>query len=157
VVHRGLVIVATSPRGPRSARVAARDVATGAVRWSTPVVGRFGPSLFGDAAGTDVVIANRAGSVLSLDVGSGSVHWTSDPVEASDEAHPKIAGGRVFLTPLSAGAVEIDRGSGAVLQSGPFTPEVYVHASAGTADRFEVLVGNGFESAVWAFEPSPIH
>ena len=157
VVHRGLVIVGTSPRGPRSARVAARDVATGAVKWTTPVVGRFGPSLFGDAAGTDVVIANRAGSVLSLDVGSGSLHWTSDPVEASDEAHPKIAGTRVFLTPLSAGAVEIDRSSGAVLQSGPFTPEVYVHASAGTADRFEVLVGNGFESAVWAFEPSPIH
>jgi outer membrane protein assembly factor BamB len=157
VVHRGLVIVGTSPRGPRSARVAARDVATGAVTWSTPIVGSFGPSLFGDAAGSDVVIANRAGSVLSLDVGSGSLRWTSDPVEASDEAHPKIAGARVFLTPLSAGAVEIERSSGAVLQSGPFTPEVFVHASAGTADRFEVLVGNGFESAVWAFEPSPIH
>ena len=103
VVHRGLVIVGTSPRGPRSAVVAARDVATGAVKWTTPVVGRFGPSLFGDAAGTDVVIANRAGSVLSLDVGSGSLHWTSDPVEASDEAHPKIAGTRSSSQPLSAG------------------------------------------------------
>lgn len=153
VVHRGLVIIATSPRGSRSARVAARDVETGAVRWKTPVIGRFGTSLFGDAAGGDVVIANEAGSVLSLDVGSGSLRWTSDPVEASDEAHPKIAGDRVFITPLSAGAVEIDRSSGAVIQSGPFTPDVYVHSSAASDERFEVLVGNGFESAVWAFEP----
>ena len=90
-----------------------------AVRWSTPVLGSFEPSLFGDAAGSDVVIANKAGSVLSLDVGSGSLRWTSDPVEASDEAHPTIAGARVFLTPLNAGAVEIERSSGCRGPVGP--------------------------------------
>jgi outer membrane protein assembly factor BamB len=153
VVHRGLVVVAMSARTPSSGRVVAYDAATGTIRWRTPVRGRFGTGLWGDAAGGDVVFVNDAGAVLLLDVARGRLRWTSEPVEPSDEAHPRIAGDRVFLTPLSVGAVEIDRGSGAVLQSGPFTPEVYVHFSAALPDRFEVLVGNGIESAVWAFEP----
>ena len=152
VVHHGLVVLATAAHGSSSARVTAYDARTGAVRWRTNVDGTFGNGLFGDAAGDDVVIASAQGSVLALDIESGRLRWVSDPVEASAEAHPKIAGDRVFLTPLNVGVVEIDRRTGVVVQAGPFAREVYVHSSAGGADRFEVLVGNGLESAVWAFE-----
>jgi outer membrane protein assembly factor BamB len=155
VVHQGLVVLATAAHGRSSARATAYDARTGAVRWRTNVDGKFRSGLFGDAAGDDVVIASAEGSVLALDVESGRLRWVSEPVEPSAEAHPKIAGDRVFLTPLNVGVVEIDRRTGVVVQSGPFTPEVYVHSSAGRPDRFELLVGNGLESAVWAFEPAP--
>ena len=153
VVHRGVVVVATYTRASSTGRATAYDAETGDIRWETPVEGTFGTGLSGDAAGRDVVVANAEGSVIALDVATGRLRWTSEPIEPSDEAHPKIAGARVFLTPLSIGAVEIERRTGEVLASGPFTPDVYVHYSAGAPGRFEVLVGNGFESAVWAFEP----
>jgi outer membrane protein assembly factor BamB len=154
VIHRGRLIVGTSGHRTGSARVTAYDVATGAVQWRTQVPGRFGTRLWGDAAGDDVVFANDAGSVVSLDVSRGTLRWASEAVEPSGEAHPKLAGDRVFLTPRNVGAVEIDRRTGAVIQSGRFEPDVYVHSSAGLADQFEVLVGNGIESAIWAFGPA---
>lgn len=154
-VHRGLVVVAENERGTGEGAVAAYDANRGTRRWSTPVDAEFGPRLWSDAAGPDVVIADNAGSLIDLHVTSGRVRWISDPVEPSDEAHPKIAGARVFLTPSNTGAVEIDRSTGAVLGAGPLRPEVYVFDTAGAAGRFELLVGNGLSFAVWAFEPAP--
>jgi outer membrane protein assembly factor BamB len=155
VVHRGKVVVATGRRRVARARVTAYDVRTGDVTWRTRVHGSFETSLWGDAEGDDVVVADAEGSVLALDVGDGTVRWVSEPVEASEEAHPKIAGNRVFLTPLGAGLVEIDRASGRVVQSAPFRADVFVHSSDGARDRFAVLVGDGLRSAVWTFAPPP--
>jgi outer membrane protein assembly factor BamB len=154
IVHRGLVVVAENERRTGDGVITAYDVDRGARRWSTPVDAEFAPSLWSDAAGPDVVIAAMAGSLIDIEVGSGRVRWVSDPVEPSDEAHPKIAGARVFLTPANTGAVEIDRATGAVLGAGPLRPDVYVFDTAGIPGRFELLVGDGLSFAVWAFEPA---
>lgn len=154
IVHRGLVVVAENERGTGQGAVTAYDADRGTRRWSTPVDAEFGPRLWSDAAGSDVVIADTAGSLIDVEVRSGRIRWISDPVEPSDEAHPKIAGARVFLTPLNTGAVEIDRATGAVLGAGPLRPEVYVFDTVGVPGRFELLVGDGLSFAVWAFEPA---
>jgi outer membrane protein assembly factor BamB len=153
VVHAGTIVVATTADPERPARARAFAVSTGAVEWQTEITGSYGPTLWGDAAGDDVVIADAEGSVHAFDASTGEVAWVTEQTVASDEAHPKIAGDRVFLTPREAGLVEIDRRSGAVVQSGSFVSEVYVFSSAGSDAVFQVLVGNGVESAVWAFEP----
>ncbi len=132
IVHRGLVVVAENERGTGEGAVTAYDADRGTRRWSTPVDAEFGPRLWGDAAGADVVIADLAGSLIDVEVTSGRVRWVSDPVEPSDEAHPQIAGARVFLTPSNTGAVEIDRATGDVLGAGPLRPEVYVFDTAGS-------------------------
>lgn len=154
VVHRGRMVVAANRPRDREGAAVAYDIVSGDVAWETPLPGTFGPGLWGDASGNNVVVTNAEGSVLSLDLDVGSSRWTSEPVEPSPEARPKIAGDRVFLTPLNVGVIEIDRTTGEVLQAGPLTPEVYVHYSAGGPGRFELLVGTGVEAAIWAFEPS---
>ena len=154
IVHRGLVVVAENERGTGEGAVTAYDAGRGTRRWSTPVDAEFSPRLWGDAAGADVVIADLAGSLIDVEVTSGRVRWVSDPVEPSDEAHPQIAGARVFLTPSNTGAVEIDRATGDVLGAGPLRPEVYVFDTAGVPGRFELLVGDGLSFAVWAFAPA---
>jgi outer membrane protein assembly factor BamB len=152
VVHAGAIVLATGGDRSGSGRAEAFDVSTGSRTWRTPTTGRYGPTFWGDAAGGDVVIADAGGAVHAFDVGSGEARWVSDPVAAADEAHPKVVGDRVFLTPRGIGLVEIDRGSGSVVQSGSFRSEVYVFSSARSEARFEILVGNGLESAIWAYE-----
>jgi outer membrane protein assembly factor BamB len=154
VVHWGLVVVAENERGTGEGAVTAYEADRGARRWSTRVEAEFGPRLWGDAAGPDVVIADLAGSLIDVAVRGGRVRWISDPVEPSDEAHPKIAGARVFLTPGNTGAVEIDRATGAVLGAGPLRPEVHVFDTAAVPGRFQLLVGDGLSFAVWTLEPA---
>jgi outer membrane protein assembly factor BamB len=152
VVHAGAIVVATSGDRAASGRAEAFDVSTGSRAWQTPTTGTYGPTFWGDAAGDDVVIADASGAVHAFDVDSGEPRWVSAAVAASDEAHPKIAGERVFLTPRGIGLVEIDRRSGVVVRSGSFSSEVYVFSSARSEARFDLLVGNGLESAIWAYE-----
>jgi outer membrane protein assembly factor BamB len=152
VVHAGAVVVATGAGSRRAAVARAFDAATGNVRWQTPISGQYGPTLWGDAAGDDVVIADAEGSLHAFDAPTGAVTWVSEEVVASDEAHPTIAGDRVFLTPEQAALVEIDRRSGDVVQSDSLVPGVTVFSSAGSDTLFQVMVGNGLESVVWAYE-----
>src|SRR4029077_2398934 len=96
IVHRGRVVVAENERRTGNGTVTAYDAVLGTRQWRTPVDAEFGPGLRSDAAGRDVVVADMAGSLIDVEVTNGRVRWVSEPVEPSDEAHPKIAGARVF-------------------------------------------------------------
>jgi outer membrane protein assembly factor BamB len=77
VLHGGTVVLAIGD-GNRNARVEARDLATGAPRWSTPVPGSFEEAIEPVADDRDVAVVDHFGVVTLLDLATGAVRWRHD-------------------------------------------------------------------------------
>ena len=115
---RDVVVVAVGD-GHFTARVEARDLASGALRWRTPVPASFERAIEPAAGGDEVVVVDHFGTVTALDLADGERRWTrplGEPVLATRVgAHPD----RVVLTTYGGTVALAGRVDGSGRVSGP--------------------------------------
>ena len=76
-LHDGLVVLAIGD-GHRRAWVEAREVATGAARWQTPVTASFEEAIEPAVDARDVAVVDHFGVVTVLDRATGRLRWQHD-------------------------------------------------------------------------------
>jgi outer membrane protein assembly factor BamB len=114
VVERGLVVLAVGD-GNRHARVEARDVATGDVRWRTSVPGSFEEAIEPAADAHGVVVVDHLGVATLFDLSSGSIRWQRDTRHAVIDTHLSLTAKRVVFTSFSGDVFVLDRKRGRVV------------------------------------------
>ena len=115
VIRDGMVVLGEG-NGNLAARVVARDLASGAERWSVPAPASFEPGVIPGAAGYDVAVCDHFGTVTLVDAHRGMTRWQT-PLRAP------ILDTRVLLTPRAVvlrtyggRIVVLDRASGRVVR-----------------------------------------
>jgi outer membrane protein assembly factor BamB len=89
-------------------RVHAFDVSTGAPRWTRATPGAGSPEV-PPAVATDLVVADRLGTITALRPGTGAPQWRTSGRGAAVRGGPAVAG-RVVGLPIDDGRVLLRRG-----------------------------------------------
>jgi outer membrane protein assembly factor BamB len=100
--------------GP-DARIEARDLATGAPRWSSPVPASFEEAIEPVVAGTDVVVVDHFGTVTDLGLARGDRRWTRPLAEPVLATRVSVRADRVVLTTYGGTVVALGRADGRVV------------------------------------------
>ncbi|HEX9505681.1 MAG TPA: PQQ-binding-like beta-propeller repeat protein, partial [Acidimicrobiia bacterium] len=114
VVERGFVVVAVGD-GDRHARVEARDLSTGKVRWRTSVPGSFEEAIEPAADDHEVVVVDHLGVATLFDLGSGVVRWQRDTRHAVIESRVSLTARRVVFTSFSGHVFVLNRKDGRIV------------------------------------------
>ncbi len=114
VVRAGAVVLAIGD-GNRNARVESRDLATGALRWSTSVPGSFEEAIEPAADDRDVVVVDHHGVVSMLDVATGELRWQHDVQFALIDTQMPLTGSRVVFRSFSGDVFVLARDDGHVV------------------------------------------
>lgn len=115
IIGRGVVLTGEGD-AQYGSRVVARDVATGAERWSVAVPASFEPSLTPGVDGGEIAIADHFGTVTMLDVEDGSVRWQRALEEPVLQSRMLVTETAVVLTTHHGNLVALDRDTGRVLE-----------------------------------------
>jgi outer membrane protein assembly factor BamB len=129
VVSAGVVVVAMGA-AEHHGRVEARELGTGAVRWSTPVPGPFEEAIEPAADGRAVVVVDHDGVATLLDLATGSVRWQHAVEYFTNETQMSLTRERVVFTSFSGDLFVLDRANGRVVS----------HASARRLGGFPIAV-----------------
>jgi outer membrane protein assembly factor BamB len=111
VVASGLVVVAVGD-GHEHARVEARDLVTGELRWSTVVPRSFEAGIEPVADGADVFVVDNDGGVSVLELQTGDLLWQHDVGYVTSETRMALTDSRVVFTSFSGDVFVLDRGTG---------------------------------------------
>jgi outer membrane protein assembly factor BamB len=110
-VHHGVVVLAIGD-GNRHARVEARVLASGALRWQTPVPASFEEAIELAVDDHDAAVVDHFGVVSLLDVGTGKLRWQSDVAHALLRTRVVLTPFRVAFTSFSGDVFVLDRRHG---------------------------------------------
>jgi outer membrane protein assembly factor BamB len=115
VIHDGLVVVGEG-NGNFAARIVARDLETGAERWSVPAPASFESGVTPGAAGGDVVVTDHFGTVTLVDAHAGRARWQTAIREPILDTRMVLTAHAVVLRTYGGKVVVLDRESGRVLR-----------------------------------------
>jgi len=115
VIHDGLVVLGEG-NGNFAARVVARDLASGAERWSVPVPASFESGVTPGAASGDVVVSDHFGTVTLLDARAGKVRWQTAIREPVLDTRVVLGAHTVVIRTYGGNVVVVDRDSGRVIR-----------------------------------------
>jgi outer membrane protein assembly factor BamB len=102
--------------GNFAARVVARDLASGAERWSVPAPASFESGVTPGAAGDDVALCDHFGTVMLLDARSGTTRWQTALRVPILDTRVVIAPHAVVVRSYGGEVVVLDRASGRVVR-----------------------------------------
>ncbi len=97
------------------ARVEARDLASGAVRWRAPVPASFEEAIRSAADDRDVVVVDHFGVVTLLDLETGELRWRHDTGYALLETRMSLTRRRVVFRSFSGDLFVLARADGRVV------------------------------------------
>jgi outer membrane protein assembly factor BamB len=115
VMHDGLVVVGEG-NGNFAARVVARDIVSGAERWSVPAPASFESGVTPAAGGGDVVVTDHFGTVTLVDARAGKARWQTAVGEPILDTRMVLTARAVVLRTYGGKVVVVDRESGRVLR-----------------------------------------
>ena len=131
VIHDGLVVLGEGD-GNFAARVVARDVASGAERWSVPAPASFESGVTPGAAGGDVVVSDHFGTITLVDARAGKTRWQTAIREPILDTRVLLGAHAVVIRTYGGKVVVLDRSSGRVIRRvDPGGFPVGIGASAG--------------------------
>jgi outer membrane protein assembly factor BamB len=115
VIREGMVVLGEGD-GNFAARVVARDLASGAERWSVPAPASFESGVTPGAAGGDVALCDHFGTVMLLDARSGTTRWQTALRVPILDTRVVIAPHAVVVRSYGGEVVVLDRASGRVVR-----------------------------------------
>jgi outer membrane protein assembly factor BamB len=115
VIHDGLVVLGEGD-GNFAARVVARDVASGAERWSVPAPASFESGVTPGAAGGDVVVSDHFGTITLVDARAGKTRWQTPIREPILDTRVLLGARAVVIRTYGGKVVVLDRSSGRVIR-----------------------------------------
>src|SRR5215211_847781 len=115
VIHDGLVVVGEG-NGNFAARVVARDLVSGAERWSVPAPASFESGVTPGAAGGDVVVSDHFGTVTLVDARAGTARWQTAIREPILDTRVVLGAHAVVIRTYSGRVVVLDRASGRIVR-----------------------------------------
>jgi outer membrane protein assembly factor BamB len=115
VIHDGLVVLGEG-NGNFAARVVARDLASGAERWSVPAPASFESGVTPGGAGGDVVVSDHFGTVTLVDVHAGTTRWQTAIREPVLDTRVVLGARTVVIRTYGGKVVVVDRDSGRVVR-----------------------------------------
>lgn len=113
-VRKGLVVLAIGD-GYRHARVEARTLATGDLRWQTPVPASFEEGIEPAIDDHEVVVVDHFGVVSLLDLATGRLRWQHDLASALLRTRLDLTPSRVVFSSFSGDVFVLDRRDGALV------------------------------------------
>jgi outer membrane protein assembly factor BamB len=114
-IHDGLV-ASGEGKGNFEARVVARDLASGAERWSLPVPASFESGLTPGVDGNDVAVSDHFGTVTLVDTRAGKPRWQTAIGEPILDTRVLLTSRSVALTTYGGRIVILDRRSGRIVR-----------------------------------------
>jgi outer membrane protein assembly factor BamB len=116
VLRRDLVVLAIGD-GNRHARVEARDLGTGSLRWSTRVPASFEEAIEPAADGREVAVVDHFGVVSVLELATGDLRWQHDLADVLLATRVVLTDRRVAFTSYKGVLHVLDRRDGHVVQT----------------------------------------
>jgi outer membrane protein assembly factor BamB len=96
--------------------VEARDLATGALRWTTPLEGSFEEAIEPAADDRAVVVVDHFGVVTLLDLATGAVKWQHDSGHALLDTQMPMTADRIVFRSFSGDVFVLARSDGHLVQ-----------------------------------------
>jgi outer membrane protein assembly factor BamB len=115
VVHDGLVVLGEG-NGNFAARVVARDLASGAERWSVPAPASFESGVTPGARGDDVVVSDHFGTLTLVDTHTGKPRWQTAIREPILDTRVVLGAHTVVIRTYGGKVVVVDRDSGRIIR-----------------------------------------
>ncbi|HEY4398340.1 MAG TPA: PQQ-binding-like beta-propeller repeat protein, partial [Acidimicrobiia bacterium] len=115
VIGDGVVVLGEG-NGNFAARIVARDLVSGAERWSMPAPASFESGVTPGAAGGDVVVSDHFGTITLVDARSGRTRWQTAIHEPILDSHMVLVAHVVVIRTYGGKVVVLDRDSGRVLR-----------------------------------------
>ena len=115
VIHDGLVVLGEGD-GNFAARVVARDVDSGAERWSVPAPASFEAGVTPGAAGRDVVVSDHFGTITLVDARTGTRRWQTAIRQPILDTRVVVGPRAVVMRTYGGKVVVVDRDSGRVVR-----------------------------------------
>ena len=115
VIHDGLVGLGEG-NGNFAARVVARDVASGAERWSVPAPASFESGVTPGAGGDDVVVSDHFGTITLVDARAGTTRWQTAIREPILDTRVVLGARTVVVRTYGGKVVVVDRESGRIIR-----------------------------------------
>jgi outer membrane protein assembly factor BamB len=113
VIHRGAVVLGEG-NGNFRARVVARDLTSGAERWSGPAPASFESGVVPGTAGHDVAVADHFGTVTLVEASTGRTRWQTAVREPILDTRVLVTDRAVVLVTYGGSVVVLDRATGRV-------------------------------------------
>lgn len=162
-VLEDLVVMAVNTRREHKTRyfseVRGYDLASGAIRWTSPEVrGVFFPTFVTDATARNIVVADLQGRLTLLRRDSGEIVWRRPTHRRQYENEPLIIGSTVAMTTYGSGLVALaTRDGGSVYNASPGRGQVAVTFNdAAAGDGRLYLLGHRLPTGageVWMLQP----
>lgn len=115
VIQDGVVVLGEG-NGNFAARIVARDLASGAERWSVPAPASFESGVTPGAAGDDVAVCDHFGTVTLVDARSGKERWHTALRVPILETRVVVTRHDVVIRTYGGKIVVLDRASGRVVR-----------------------------------------
>ena len=115
VIRDGMVVLGEG-NGNFSARVVARDLASGAERWSVPAPASFESGVTPGAAGDDVAVCDHFGTVTLVDARRGTTRWQTALRVPILDTRVLLTRRAVVIRTYGGKLVVLDRASGRVIR-----------------------------------------
>lgn len=115
VIRNGLVVLGEG-NGNFAARIAARDLASGAERWSVPAPASFESGVIPGAAGDDVAVCDHFGTVTLVDARRGATRWQTPLRVPILDTRVLLTSRALVIRTYGGKIVLLDRASGRVVR-----------------------------------------
>ncbi|HMF04951.1 MAG TPA: PQQ-binding-like beta-propeller repeat protein [Acidimicrobiia bacterium] len=115
-VIRNRLVVLGEGNGNFAARVVARDLASGAERWSVPAPASFESGVTPGAAGDDVAVCDHFGTVTLVDARRGTTRWQTPLRMPILDTRVLLTSHAVVIRTYGGKIVVLDRASGRVVR-----------------------------------------
>jgi len=115
LIDRGQVVLGEG-NGNFEARVVARDLTTGAERWSVPAPASFESGVVPGADGDDIAVSDHFGTVTLVDAARGTTRWQTSIREPILDTRVLLTADGVVLQTYGGKIVILDRGSGRIVR-----------------------------------------
>jgi len=115
VIRNGLVVLGEG-NGNFAARVVARDLTSGAERWSVPAPASFESGVTPGAAGDDVAVCDHFGTVTLVDAPRGTTRWQTPLRVPILDTRVVLTSHAVVIRTYGGSIVVLDRESGRVVR-----------------------------------------
>jgi outer membrane protein assembly factor BamB len=115
VIHEGLVALGEGD-GNFGARVVARDLTSGAERWSVPAPASFESGVTPGAEGGDVAVSDHFGTITLVDTRAGQTRWQTAIREPILDTRVLLRAHVVVVRTYGGKIVVLDRDSGRVIR-----------------------------------------
>ena len=115
VIRDGVVVLGEG-NGNFAARIVARDLTSGAERWSVPAPASFESGVTPGAAGDDVAVSDHFGTMTLVDTRSGTARWQTALRAPILATRVELTRHAVVLRTYGGKIVFLDRQSGGVVR-----------------------------------------